>query len=99
MTYRTQQGVTLLELLIVIAIVGVLASIGMPSMSEFVQTNRLKAARSQLISDMNYARSEAVKRNVRVLVCAANQAKNDCAIEFAIARWRNVLIPGQILSF
>jgi type IV fimbrial biogenesis protein FimT len=70
--------------MIVVAIVGIFAAIGIPSMTDFVRNTRLNSARTQLTNDLNFARSEAVKRNIRVLVCAANSANTDCS---AVTDW------------
>ena len=69
-----QTGVTLLELMIVIAIVGIFAAIGVPSMTEMVRNNRVTTARMNFISDLNLAHSEAIKRNTRVLICSGQTA-------------------------
>ena len=81
---KQQRGVTLLELMIVVAIVGIFAAIGMPSMTSMVNSNRLNAARGILLSDLNLARSEAIKRNARVLVCSGNLT-NGCTNQAAWA--------------
>lgn len=67
---RKHKGVTLLELMIVLAIIGIFASIGIPSMTDMVRNNRVSTARMNFISDLNVAHSEAIKRNARVLICS-----------------------------
>lgn len=66
---RAQLGVTLVELLIVIAIAAILASLAGPSFSDFINRTRQSSAVSQLVSDLNRARSEAIKRNTPTLLC------------------------------
>ncbi len=68
------QGLTMIELMMVIAIVGIFAAIGIPSMTEMVRNNRVSSARISFISDLNLAHSEAVKRNTRVLICSGQAA-------------------------
>ena len=66
---QTQTGITLVELLIVIAIAAILASLAGPSFTDFINRTRQNSVVSQLVSDLNRARSEAIKRNTPVLLC------------------------------
>lgn len=67
---QRQAGVTMIEVMIVVAIAAILASIAAPSFSDFIDNTRLTSTMSQLSSDLNRARSEAIKRNSWILVCA-----------------------------
>lgn len=60
------RGVTLLELLIVVTILALLLGIALPSAQDLIERNRLKAAAQALAEDLQWTRSEAIKRN-RVL--------------------------------
>jgi prepilin-type N-terminal cleavage/methylation domain-containing protein len=64
----SQQGVTLLELLIVLSIVVILAVLALPTFLSFTQEYRLTATTQNLYYALQYARSEAVKRNQTVYV-------------------------------
>ena len=64
-----QAGFTLLELMLSIALLGILLGFGVPNMQEFVRSARMSTAANDLITDFNYARSEAVKRRVPVTLC------------------------------
>ena len=64
-----QAGFTLIELLIVVSLVALLASMAVPSFRSLLVNRTVQAAADALITDMRYARSEAVKRSARVSVC------------------------------
>lgn len=66
---QRQTGLTMIELMIVVTIAAILASIAAPSFSDLINNTRLTSTMSQLTGDLNRARSEAIKRNRRVLLC------------------------------
>ncbi|WP_031437523.1 GspH/FimT family pseudopilin [Methylobacter tundripaludum] len=61
-------GVTLIELIITISIAGILVSIAIPSFSSIIRSTRLTTYANELVTSLNLARSEAVKRGVQVSV-------------------------------
>jgi len=63
MNRQKNGGFTLAEALIVIAIIGILAAIAVPSYQDMIERNRLKQAAEGLKSDMQFARTEAIKRS------------------------------------
>ncbi|MEE9327865.1 MAG: GspH/FimT family pseudopilin [Cocleimonas sp.] len=66
------KGFTLLELMITVVIAGILASMAVPSFSQAIQNNRMSTQINELLATLNYARSEAIKRNINVSVCKSN---------------------------
>lgn len=66
-----QYGFTLIELVITVAIVGILAGVVAPSFSSFVQEKRLNAQMNNLIASVHMARAEASTRRTIVTMCAS----------------------------
>ena len=64
----SQQGVTLIELVITLFIMAVLLTFALPAFTELLAESRLKAATSALYLKLYQARSEAIKRNQRMRV-------------------------------
>lgn len=73
------KGFTLVELLVVIAIAAVLASVAAPSMSAFIQSNRIRGAVGTFVSDMRFARAEAIKRGGGVVLCRSDSPESSAA--------------------
>jgi type IV fimbrial biogenesis protein FimT len=69
---ETQRGVTLIELLVAVAVMAILLPIGASSLGEAVTSMRLTSAANLLLSQIHYARSEAIKRNSRVVLCKSS---------------------------
>lgn len=66
---RRVRGFTLLELMAVLAIVGILTGVAFPSMRTLVRSVQLSTASNDLLAGILMARSEAIKRNARVAIC------------------------------
>ena len=66
---RGQGGFTATELIIVIAIMAILTAFASPSLVRIVQANRIATEATQFVSDLQYARSEAIRQGGNVTLC------------------------------
>jgi type IV fimbrial biogenesis protein FimT len=64
-----QTGVTLTELIVVLAISAILLGLAIPGFTSLIHSSRLSAATSDLLVSLHLARSEAIKRNARTVAC------------------------------
>lgn len=71
-TARRESGFTATEILVVLAIVGIMAAIAMPSMSRLLASQAVRSASYDLNADLIYARSEAISRGTNVSVNGAS---------------------------
>jgi type IV fimbrial biogenesis protein FimT len=67
-----QRGFTLTELLVVVAIVAILLSMGVPSYRYITVSYRMSSEVNGLLGDLMLARAEAIKEGQPVTVCASS---------------------------
>ena len=79
MNIASHRGFTLVELIIVIVLLAVLAAIAIPSYSNMIITNRMTTEVNSFVSDLHYAKTEAIKRSRNVQICASNTTQTNCA--------------------
>ncbi len=58
-----QQGITLVELMVVLAVIAILAALAVPSFSGMMQRQRIEGAAEGLVAALQNSKAEAIKTN------------------------------------
>ena len=86
-------GITLLELLVALVIAGIVLSTGLPQWGRWMAERELRVRADALLHALDRARSEAVKRGSRVIVCPASAGACPGAAAAWDGGWSIVSIP------
>ncbi len=71
---RPNSGFTLIELIVTLVIAAILLTLAAPSMTGFIRRDRLITQANDLVADLSFTRSEAVKRGFPVNICKTADA-------------------------
>ena len=84
---RAEQGVTLIELLIGITVLGILLAIGLPAMGHWLQNTQIRTQAETTFSGLQLARAEALKRNAAVRFQFVESLTSGCVITALGKSW------------
>ena len=75
---RRVDGFTIIEIVVTISVAGILMAIAVPAFNTFIQNQRLATVTNSLVLSLNFARSEAIKRDTAtgITVCASTDQQN-----------------------
>lgn len=79
------RGFSLVELLVVVALIGILAALGIPSYQTWIQNTQIRTAAESIQNGLQLARSEAVQRNARVRFTLGDNSDWSVGCEPAVA--------------
>ena len=84
---RTQRGISLIEVVIGMVIVGMLFALGAPSFFGWIQNSKIRTAAEGIQSGLQLARAEAVRRNATVQFALVNDLTSSCAFSATGTNW------------
>lgn len=80
-------GFSLLELMVVLTLIGLLAVMAMPSMSEWMKNQRIRGTAEALLNGLQTAREEAIRRNRPASFWLVSDLTSGCALSAASGSW------------
>ena len=69
---KKHTGFTLIELMVTLVVASIVLTVGIPSFKSFFLNSRMSTQANDLISSLNLARSEAIRRGTSIKVCSSN---------------------------
>ena len=92
--HSKQSGFTLIEMMIVIAIMGIFAGIAIPNYLSYMPKHRLNGAARQVMGDLMAARMQAVSQNTTVTVAYVSDRKYKISTEEKTINYSDVTMGG-----
>ena len=100
LAFRLQRGFTLVEAMVVISIMAILAGTSVSSFVWLNQATQVRSATFDLVADLDFARSEAVKRNADVVVAPrGGDWGNGWTVSFGVDVLRSRDAIGAAVAF
>ena len=74
------QGFSLLELVVALAIMGVLMALGLPSFNEIIRNSAIRGSAEGTLSGFQLAKTEALKRNMTIRLAIVDSLDDTCTL-------------------
>lgn len=66
MSRAAQRGISLIEVMVAVAIIGVVMALGMPAYTTWIQNTQIRTAAESILAGLQTARNEAIRRNAPI---------------------------------
>ena len=86
-TRRIKQGFTLIELIVAMAVLAILVVAATPSFLYLINNNKLTSNANEMLTTLQMARMESVRRNARVVVCRNDSPDTATVCNTAAGPW------------
>lgn len=84
---RSQDGLTLIEVLIAITIISILLLLALPNMSVWLNNSQIRTTGETLLTGVTLARTEALRRNTVVRFQLTSSLDSGCALSTTAKNW------------
>jgi prepilin-type N-terminal cleavage/methylation domain-containing protein len=87
---QRNRGFTMMELMITLAVAGIILGLAVPNLQEFRRNNRMSNTANDMLAAIVKARGEAMRRQRTVVVCPSsnpNAAEPTCGVWAAAVGW------------
>ncbi len=87
MTANGQNGMTLIELMVGIVVIGILFALGAPNFRNWIQSSQIRTSAESILNGLQLAKSAAVNRNAPVSFLLTNTLDATCAATLTGTNW------------
>lgn len=75
---RRAGGFSLVELIVTLVVLSIVTAVSVPMITSVVNASRLTGGANELLTGIQLARMEAIRRNVRASICQSNDNGQSC---------------------
>ncbi|CAH0347812.1 GspH/FimT family pseudopilin [Aquabacterium sp. CECT 9606] len=84
---KTQRGISMIEVVVTIAIMGILMAAAMPSVGDWIRNSRVRNTAESIQNGLQTARMEAVRLNRPVTFSLVSNLTSSCALSSSSGSW------------